>query len=191
MLPQVTSVYPKCFEGMKPTIYWIGNSGAGRLAILARPRGEDWLESEIEGWRESGIDVVVSLLTPPENSDLGLSAEAELCRSNGLQFISFPIEDVNVPESLNNTLELVRELNDLLQNGKSIGFHCRGCLGRAPLIASCVLMFSGESAARAFELVSAARGCPIPETPAQAEWGRNFARQLDSLVHPQFSVLNF
>jgi protein-tyrosine phosphatase len=169
---------------MKPTIYWIENSGPGRLAILARPRGEDWLENEIQGWREAGIDVVVSMLREPENLQLGLIAEAELCRSNGLQFISFPVEDFNVPDSLDNTLDLVRKLNGLLASGKSIGFHCRGCLGRAPLIASCVLMFSGKSAETAFELVSAARGYPIPETPEQANWGRNFARQLSSFVHP-------
>ena len=168
---------------MKPTIYWIENSGPGRLAILARPRGEDWLENEIQGWREAGVDVVVSLLTEADNSYLGLSAEAELCRSNGLQFISFPIEDFGVPDSLEEALQLVRELNDLLTKGKNIGFHCQGCIGRSPLIASCVLMFSGASPERAFELVSVARGYPIPEAPEQAAWGRNFARQLNSFVH--------
>jgi protein-tyrosine phosphatase len=169
---------------MKPTIYWIDNTGPGRLAILARPQGDDALESEIQGWREAGIDVVVSMLTETDNSYLGLSAEAELCRNNGLQFISFPIEDCNVPDSLEDTLRLVRELNDLLTSGKSIGFHCHGCIGRAPLIASCVLMFSGESAETAFESVSVARGYPIPEAQKQAEWGRNFARQLNSSVQP-------
>jgi protein-tyrosine phosphatase len=169
---------------VKPTIYWIDNSGAGRLAILAKPQGNEALESEIQGWREAGIDVVVSMLTETDNSYLGLSAEAELCRSNGLQFISFPIEDFGVPDSLENTLRLVSELNDLLLSGKSIGFHCRGCLGRSPLIAACVLMFSGVSAERAFKLVSVARGYPIPEAQAQTAWGRKFARQLSSFEHP-------
>jgi protein-tyrosine phosphatase len=168
---------------MKPIIYWIDHSGPGRLAILARPQGDDALESEIRGWREAGVEVVVSLLTEADNSYLGLSAEGELCRSNGLQFISFPIEDFGVPDSLDETLQLVRKLNDLLTKGKSIGFHCHGCIGRSPLIASCVLMFSGASAERAFELVSVARGYPIPEAPEQAAWGRNFARQLSSFVH--------
>jgi hypothetical protein len=181
---QVTSAYPKCSDHMKPTIYWIDNSGAGRLAILARPQGDEALGSEIQGWREAGIDVVVSMLTETDNSYLGLSAEAELCRSNGLQFISFPIEDFGVPDSLDDTLRLVSELNDLSTSGKSIGFHCRGGIGRSPLIASCVLMFPGESAETAFELVSLARGYPIPEAQEQADWGRNFERQLSSFVHP-------
>jgi protein-tyrosine phosphatase len=118
------------------------------------------------------------MLTESDNLYLGLTAEAELCQSNGLQFISFPLEDFGVPASVDTTLPLVRELSHLLASGKNIGFHCNGCIGRAPLIASCVLMFSGKSADAAFELVSAARGYPIPEARAQAEWGRRFEREL-------------
>ncbi|CAN5725910.1 hypothetical protein BH18ACI4_BH18ACI4_05560 [soil metagenome] len=167
---------------MKPTIYWIDKPGDGRIAVLARPRGDEWLESEIQGWREEGIDVVVSLLTEPEDRLLGLTFEAELCRSNGLAFISFPIEDCNVPLSSEATLQLVKELDALLSSGKSIGFHCRGGLGRSPLIASCLLMYSGNSAEESFQLVSAARGLTVPETPGQAVWGKSFARELGSSV---------
>jgi protein-tyrosine phosphatase len=151
------------------------------MAILARPQGDDALPGEIQGWRDSGIDVVVSLLTDSDNQYLGLSAEGELCRRAGLQFVSFPLVDFGVPASFDIALELVKELSDLLANGKSIGFHCHGCIGRAPLMASCVLMFSGKSAESAFELVSIARGYPIPEARAQAEWGKDFARQLSLL----------
>jgi protein-tyrosine phosphatase len=164
----------------EPVIYWIDHSGPGRLAILARPEGNDALESEILGWREAGIDVVVSMLTDSDNEYLGLTAESELCRSHGLEFRSFPIKDFGVPDSLGETLKLVKELNDLSNQGKNIGFHCHGCIGRAPLIASCVLMYAGESADAAFDLVSHARGYPVPEGQAQAAWGRNFARALQA-----------
>jgi protein-tyrosine phosphatase len=140
------------------------------------------LDSDIQGWRDEGIDVVVSLLTEPEVRLLGLSLEAELCRSNGLAFINFPIEDCEVPLSIETTLRLVKDLDALLSRGKSIGFHCRGGLGRSPLIASCLLMFSGKSAEESFQLVSAARGLPVPETPGQAVWGRHFAQGLGSTV---------
>lgn len=163
----------------EPVIYWIDHSGPGRLAILDRPGGDEELESEIRGWREAGIDVVVSLLTETDNEYLGLVEEGQLCGNNGLQFISFPIADRGVPDS-SAALQLVSELNSLLTKGKSIGFHCHGCIGRAPLIASCVLMFAGESAERAFKRVSCARGYPIPEAPEQAAWGRKFAQTLSS-----------
>jgi protein-tyrosine phosphatase len=164
----------------EPVIYWIDHSGPGRLAILARPEGGDALESEILGWRDAGVDVVVSLLTDSDNAYLGLTDEAELCRNSGLQFVSFPIQDFGVPASVDVTLDLVKKLSELLASGKSIGFHCHGCIGRAPLIASCVLMFSGVSAEKAFDLVSDARGYPVPEGRAQVEWGRKFAQQMSS-----------
>ena len=160
-----------------PIIYWIEQQSAGRLAILARPPGDDALATQILGWREAGVDVVVSMLTATDNAYLGLTEEGELCRANGLQFVSFPIEDFGVP-SVASALALACNLNDLLASGKSIGFHCNGCIGRAPLMASCVLMLGGKSADQAFDLVSTARGYPIPEGRAQAEWGRNFERRI-------------
>jgi protein-tyrosine phosphatase len=167
---------------MKPTIYWVDNPGDGRIAVLARPQGHWWLESEIQSWREDGIDVVVSLLTEPEDRLLGLSREADLCRNNGLTFINFPIEDCDVPLSSEATLQLVKQLDGLLSDGKSIGFHCRGGLGRSPLIASCVLMYSGQSAEESFELVGAARGLQVPQTPEQEVWGKSFAAGLELSV---------
>lgn len=162
-----------------PIIYWIEQDSAGRLAILARPSGDDALAAQVQGWRDAGVDVVVSMLTPSDDAYLGLTQEGELCRANGLQFVSFPIEDFGVPPD-DSALALATNLNELLTSGKSIGFHCNGCIGRAPLMASCVLMLGGKSADEAFDLVSKARGYPIPEGRRQAEWGRNFARQLKS-----------
>jgi protein-tyrosine phosphatase len=167
---------------MKPAIYWIDHPGEGRIAVLARPQGDDSLESEILSWREEGIDVVVSLLTEPEERLLGLSREAALCRSNGLTFINFPIEDCDVPLSSEATLQLVKELDALLSGGKSIGFHCRGALGRSPLIAACVLMYSGKSAEESFQLISTARGLLVPQTTEQEVWGHSFAQGLDLSV---------
>jgi protein-tyrosine phosphatase len=163
-----------------PIIFWIENEGAGRLAILARPQGDEGLAAHIEGWKRAGIDVVVSLLTQTDNANLGLTKEGELCRAAGLKFISYPLEDFGVPASMEGAHALVKELHELLANAKNIGFHCNGCIGRAPLIASCVLMMSGETAEHAYELVSIARGYPIPEARAQAEWGKNFEREIRS-----------
>jgi protein-tyrosine phosphatase len=163
---------------VKPTIYWIDKTETGRIAVLACPQGNQWLESEILSWREDGIDVVVSFLTEPEDRLLGLTREAELCRKSGLTFISFPIEDCDVPLSSEDTLQLVKELDALLSSGKSIGFHCRGGLGRSPLIASCVLMYSGKSAEEAFSMVGEARGLLVPQMPEQEAWGKKFAEDL-------------
>jgi len=73
---------------MNPKLYWITGPWPGKLAISARPRGGDWLEDEISGWRTAGVDAVVSLLTPDENEDLQLVSEADLAQARGLRFVS-------------------------------------------------------------------------------------------------------
>jgi hypothetical protein len=35
---------------MRPLIYWINTPWPGRLAIVPRPRGGDWLEEEVGAW---------------------------------------------------------------------------------------------------------------------------------------------
>ena len=71
---------------MRTTAYWIAGPWPGRLAIVPRPRGGDWLEEEVRSWQEAGLDVVVSLLTHAENTELELHQEALLCRARGVQF---------------------------------------------------------------------------------------------------------
>ncbi len=58
---------------MKNPVYWIEGVPTGKVAIVPRPRGGDWLEDEVRAWRAAGIDVVVSLLTDDEVRELGLA----------------------------------------------------------------------------------------------------------------------
>jgi protein-tyrosine phosphatase len=160
---------------MKPTVYWIKGSWPGRLAILARPRGEDWLTDEVAGWRDAGLDVVVSLLTPAEDSELGLSDEARIVRQQGLTFINFPISDYSVPTSKGQTQKLARELEERLSDGNYIGIHCRQGIGRSSLVAACVLVTTGESSETAFQQIQNARGLKVPDTAEQKEWVASFA----------------
>ena len=72
---------------MTTKLYWIEGPWPGRLAILPRPRGGEWLEDEVQSWQQSGLDVVLSLLTHEEIADLALTREAELCQAQGVQFL--------------------------------------------------------------------------------------------------------
>ncbi len=155
---------------MKPDVYWIEGLWPGKLAILARPRGGDWLTDEIVGWKDAGLDVVVSLLTPSEEVELGLGDEAKFVGEHGLTFISFPIFDYSVPTSKAETHKLAIDLQELLSRGKRIGIHCRQGIGRSSLVAACVLVTAGESSETAFEQIQNARGRPVPDTAEQKEW---------------------
>ena len=160
---------------IKPEIYWLEGPWPGRLAILARPRGEDWLRDEVKGWKEAGVDVVVSLLTTNEESELGLVDERELVQRSGLTFINFPIPDYSVPPSKQATRQLIAELNERLSHGSRVGIHCRQGIGRSSLVAACVLVTTGESSGSAFEQIGTARRARVPDTAEQKEWVTSFA----------------
>lgn len=45
---------------MRAEIYTIGDLARGRLSIMARPRGGDWLADEMQSLRDAGVDALVS-----------------------------------------------------------------------------------------------------------------------------------
>ena len=166
---------------MSPQLYWIDGPWPGELAIASRPRGGEWLEDEVRSWRQSGLDVVVSLLTPEEVADFDLGREEEWCRLHSVQFFSFPIPDRGVPESRQACLALVQQLDQGLAEGKRIAMHCRQAIGRSALLAACLLVASGENPELAFQRISNIRGTSVPETDEQREWIRASARALSVL----------
>jgi protein-tyrosine phosphatase len=161
---------------MKTELHWVQGPWPGRLAIMSRPRGGDWLEDEVRGWQRSGINAVLSLLTPDEIADLDLAEEAHLCQANGIEFVAFPIEDRGVPPSRTATAELLTELIKKLAGGQNLAIHCRQGIGRAALIAACLLILGNVDPDTAIQRISEARGCPVPETSEQKQWIASFAR---------------
>jgi protein-tyrosine phosphatase len=155
---------------MTPDLFRIPGPWRGRLAVVARPRGGDWLEDEASGWRRAGIDVIVSLLEDDEAAQLDLHDEAKAAEANGIRFISFPIPDRGVPASVSEAVSLIAAISDALETGKNVAVHCRQGLGRSGLIAAGVLAGSGLNPERAIEVVSSARGQTVPETPDQRLW---------------------
>ena len=155
---------------MRAQLYWIEGPWTGRLAIVPRPRGGDWLEDEVQEWQHAGLDRVVSLLTPDEVADFDLGKEEAWCQAHGIQFISFPIADRSVPASRNAALALARQLEHALAEGKRVAVHCRQGIGRSALLAACVLVAAGEEPDTAFQHIRVARGCAVPETAEQREW---------------------
>jgi protein-tyrosine phosphatase len=160
---------------MKTEPFWIPGPWRGRLGIVPRPRGGDWLEDELRSWRRAGVDIVLSLLTPDETADLDLAEEAELARAHGLRFESFPIADRGIPSSKEAFSKLTAHLAEQLGLGKTAIVHCRQGIGRSALVAIGLLMLSGIDADAAVQRVTAARGCPVPETPEQRRWVLDFA----------------
>jgi len=163
---------------IRTQLNWINTPWAGRLAISARPRGGDWLADDMKAWREAGATVIVSLLEAHESVDLGLEDEPMAANISSLQFISFPIEDRNVPASSEAADALLNQLGVLLREGASIVIHCRQGIGRSGLIAIASLVLVGKGINEAIAMVTAARGVPVPETAEQITWLRRFAEEI-------------
>lgn len=165
---------------MLPTIYSIEGPWKGKLAIVPRPRGGDWLEDEVEAWRDSELNVIVSLLTASEATELGLNDEAQQSQANGLQFLQFPIPDYGVPSSVETTSAFIERLDEALSTGKNVGIHCRQGIGRSGIIASALLVRRGVDHEEAWKRVARARGRSVPDTEEQREWMSAFANYIST-----------
>jgi protein-tyrosine phosphatase len=161
-------------------LHWVDGPWPGKLALASRPRGGDWLEEEMAGWRRAGIDTVLSLLTSDEEQDLDLKLEAREAKARGMKFVSLPIPDRQVPNSESEVSATLDRLDADLVAGKNIVVHCRQGIGRTGLVAACLLVTKGITPEAAVKTLSAARGTQVPETAEQRRWIDHYAAVLAS-----------
>ncbi|MGD0521922.1 MAG: hypothetical protein ABSA48_11755 [Terracidiphilus sp.] len=151
-------------------IFWIKGNSPPPLAVVLRPRGDDWLEGELLRMKRDGIRTLVSLLEEDEASSLGLAEEGTVAEKIGMQFLSYPIPDVHVPPDPDSFRTFVAELANQLDAGIGVGVHCRGSIGRATVTAACTLVHLGWKPKTALEAVAEARGLAVPDTQEQEDW---------------------
>src|SRR5258707_12228476 len=161
------------------TPFWVETGTEARLAIVPRPRGNDWLEDEVGQMKQAGVDVLVSMLQPAEAAELGLSAEAELCAAGGIEFRSFPIPDRETPPSTAAFAEFVKELQAQVHAGRSVAVHCRASIGGSSLLLAARLTAEGLTPDDAFKRITTARGLQVPDTPDQVRWVDRFSGHHD------------
>ena len=146
--------------------------GLGRLRVGPRPRGGDWLATDLAYLKSEGFSFIVSLLTGGEEVELELAEESSICAHLGLDFYSFPIIDRATPSDRGAFEELAKLLLTRLLRGE-VGFlHCRAGLGRAPLLACTILFSHGMPIKQAWTITENSRGQPVPDTEAQRNWPR-------------------
>jgi protein-tyrosine phosphatase len=117
-----------------------------------------------------GINRIVSLLEDKEAIDVGLGKERLLAEKNGMEFISFPIPDRGLPESVCEYLDFTRRIYRETAGGLHTVVHCRAGIGRTGLIAAGVLLHCGFDPKEAFEHISRKRGVVVPDTEEQIHW---------------------
>ncbi|MGB7264953.1 MAG: hypothetical protein WBC92_05540 [Terracidiphilus sp.] len=156
------------------SVLWIEGTEPVGMAIVLRPQGENTLKEELAVMKRGGVETLVSLLEPNEARWLGLAEEGRLAAEVGMQFLSYPIFDVHVPEDVNTFRMFVAGLADRIRDGERVGVHCRGSIGRSTVTAACTLIHLGWKARDALIAIEAARGCNVPDTREQLRWILNY-----------------
>jgi protein-tyrosine phosphatase len=152
-------------------IYWLHSTSAlGKLGIMARPRGGDWLEDEMIKLHGQGVNTIVSLLERSEIFELDLQEESALAESIGMKYLHFPIPDRRIPNNETEVGQFITKLVQQLDEGQSIAIHCRMGIGRSSIIAGKVLLELGYKKEDLISHISKARGLSVPDTEEQVRW---------------------
>jgi protein-tyrosine phosphatase len=154
-------------------VFWIEQNSKrlpGQLAIVMRPRGDQWLHADLLRLKQAGIQTLVSMLESLEAESLGLSRERIASEGIGLRFLFYPIPDRSTPSDRVSFDAFVNGLALRLQEGERIGVHCRGCIGRSTIVTACTMIKLGWNPKAALRAIQDARGCAVPDTDAQRDW---------------------
>lgn len=157
-------------------IYWLDCLDKGNLGMMARPKGNDWLEDEILKLKNKKVNSIISLLEKSEIIELGLLREEELCQQHHIEFLHFPIADRNVPQNLQHFKSFVEQIITHLQQDKTLVVHCRMGIGRTSLLIASILKYQqSKSAGEIFNYLSEIRTLNVPDTNKQVEWVNNLS----------------
>ena len=148
-------------------IYWLDYFNKGNIGMMARPKGNDWLEDEINNLQRQSVNVVVSLLTKKEELELEIEREQYFCKKSNIKFLIFPILDRGLPSSKIEFRAFIIQINKLLNQNNKIVVHCRMGIGRTSLVASALLLLNGMKITNVFDFLSEKRTLSVPDTDEQ------------------------
>jgi len=155
---------------MYGSFFWIPKTYPGKIGIMIRPSGPDFLPVELQLLKQGGTDVLVSLLTDEEIQSIGLEDEKRLSEELGMEFLHFPIPDRSIPGDHEKGLQFAQDLAHRLVEGENILLHCRKSIGRSPMMAAATLVWLGSSPRKAFQQIKKIRKAQVPDQPSQYRW---------------------
>ncbi len=152
-------------------IYWIEDFiKPGKLGMMARPKGNDWLKDEVDTLSRFGVNMVVSHLEKEEEYELGLTKEKEICLSSGIDFISYPVADRSIPKNKDSYKDLISVISERLKQGERVIIHCRMGIGRTGMTAAAILLKNGFDPNQVFDYLIKIRTLNMPDTKEQVDF---------------------
>lgn len=141
---------------MKPTpLYKIIDIDNASIYMMPKPDNTQ-LAKDIQFYQSQGINTVISLLLPEEIAKLGLTEEENMCTKHGIEFINFPVKDMDIP-NLEQLKAFNQQLKQKIEQGKSITIHCHGGRGRAGTVAITLMKEFGYTTEEATKLAQEGR----------------------------------
>ena len=154
-------------------IYRIKTAHSGGLFVMPAPRVGP-LREFVKSVRGHGVDEIISLLAADDIDALGLQDEQHACHAEGLAFTNFAIPDFGRPDPSAFSALVARVAGDL-ESGRGVAVHCRAGIGRAGMLACCVLKHFGQSGEEAIARVSQARQHAVPDNLLQRDFIMSYA----------------
>jgi len=152
-----------------PQLFRIPTPYRGRLAVVERPRGGDWLAADMAALRAAGVDTLVSALVDEEMTGAWLEAEEQAAREAGLCFLRLPISNLGTPLDERARCSL-HALADEVRSGRFVAAHCFASVGRSPLIVASIMVLLGADPEFAWDELEICRGRQVPDTREQRSW---------------------
>ena len=91
----------------------------------------------LELYRQAGVELVVMLVSDEEAQDKSGRNLGELYAEQGMQVISLPIPDFDIPKA-ETLLPALEQVKAAAQAGRNIAVHCNAGIGRTGLFMACL-----------------------------------------------------
>ncbi|MFC4636885.1 cyclin-dependent kinase inhibitor 3 family protein [Deinococcus hohokamensis] len=140
------------------------------------------LQADMQTLMFEGAHVIAPLIEPFEYGILGIERYDEVAGASGLSVAAYPIPDGRAPVDSAGFGAYLEGLLEHLLNGQVVVVHCRGGLGRAGLVAACLLVQMGLDPDASIRLVRHTRSPHAIETAEQEAFVQHFAGQLSGQV---------
>lgn len=101
------------------------------------------IREDLEYFKSKGISMIVCLLNDYELRTIGVKIDAyrSILTKLDIEFVQYPITEMAAPASISELEEQVlNPITSALYQGRLILVHCRGGIGRAGTVASCLLL---------------------------------------------------
>ena len=100
------------------------------------------IATDVANYAKVGIKLIICLLNDYEIRSIGCDVKKyeQACKANGIELFKYPIIEMAPPEDVALFHgDVVEKAMNVMARGENVLAHCRGGIGRAGLLACCIV----------------------------------------------------